>query len=871
MQCRSPLSGLVLALAVLALPLLAAGDPVRLAQAEEAPSEPPSPPPDSDIEEIVVIGSESESSADFASGDSVTGFGAEDLAALGAQDIADIASFTPNLEIVTSGATTPTFFIRGVGLNDFNPTSTGAVAIYRDDVAINAPAIQLPTLFDVEAVNVLRGPQGTGLARNASAGAIKIYSRKPSGDFGGFLRSDIGNFDYRDFEGAVEAPIYEDLLAGRFAFRLSKRDGLMENRCGGAPVERDVLESPPGATVDPPFSICGEPITAGQASPIPPGLEDRVNDLDNWAARGTLRFQPTLDQTWLVNAHGARRDQLSELGQSIGTGDNFIDPATGEQVGGLLGGPSRQGGPVLSNNRYNPREIRARFEELRAVFPENEAKIRLSDELADDLDGAPFEGDFNRTGPTTNDSWGGYLRGEIVLPGAVELTTIAAYDAYDRLTDVDLDFSPLELFEIVTDDEGWQAYYDLSFKGELGEESPLSWEVGGWFMRERIEANVRNFLGDQQAAGVDGRDYTQKLWSAAGYGSFAFDFWEDFSLDGGVRYNWEQKTLDMFIDFVRSTAPQSCVVLEDDQPGAAGPLDCNLRNTWQDLTGTIRLTYRFREDTHAYWKYTRGWKPGTFNATASGFTGPTTADPESIDSFETGVRGRWLEGRLGLDTALFYYSYSDYQIFTARQNFGGTPEFVILNAEDAEVAGAEVDATGRPWPGAFANVRVSWLETQFLDFVQRDEFQVGSADGGGVKFVDRQNSGNRLLNSPQFKVSITAEQSIPLWRYGTLSLRYDGVWTDTTYFDASEGVGLPNDDGQIFKPDNTIAQSPYWLHNLRLGWRHPSGQIEVAGWVRNLTDQVYKSFAFDASNFRKTTIFFVGERRTYGMSASFFF
>jgi hypothetical protein len=92
----------------------------------------------------------------------VTGFNAADLEALGAQSIEDLASFTPNLEIVTAGSTTPTFFIRGVGLNDFNPNSSGAVAIYQDDVPLNSPALQLGTLFDMERVNVLKGPQGTG-------------------------------------------------------------------------------------------------------------------------------------------------------------------------------------------------------------------------------------------------------------------------------------------------------------------------------------------------------------------------------------------------------------------------------------------------------------------------------------------------------------------------------------------------------------------------------------------------------------------------------------------------------------------------------------------------------------------------------------
>ena len=277
------LTGLALALVLFTPGSGHAQEPADPAQPAE-----PTAPPDSGIEEIVVLGAESEAVSDFEAADSVVGFGAEDLAALGAQDVADLAAFTPNLEIVTSGATTPTFFIRGVGLNDFNANSTGAVAIYQDDVAINAPALQLGTLFDVEAVNVLRGPQGTGLARNASAGAIKIYSRKPTGEFGAFLRSEFGNLQFRDFEGAIEAPIYEDLLAARFAFRYSERDGTMKNRCGSAPPLSERVPVPVSNELtrigkrrdDPPWSQCGELVDFDwDDDPMVPGDEF---DPANW-------------------------------------------------------------------------------------------------------------------------------------------------------------------------------------------------------------------------------------------------------------------------------------------------------------------------------------------------------------------------------------------------------------------------------------------------------------------------------------------------------------------------------------------------------------------------------------------------------------
>jgi len=849
----------------------------------------------SQIEEIVIQGGESDAAADFGAGDSVTGFGAEDLAALGAQDIADLAAFTPNLEIVTAGATTPTFFIRGVGLNDFNPNSTGAVAIFQDDVAINAPALQLGTLFDVEAVNVLRGPQGTGLNRNASAGAIKIYARKPSGELGGFLRSDFGNYGFMDYEGAVESPIYEDLLSTRLAFRLSQRDGTMKNGCAGAVPFADRVPANAGlGLTSKPWSQCGEAVKAGEISTVPVGLEETVNDLNNWAARGTLLFQPTLDMSWLLNGHGSRRDELSRLGQSIGTSGFYCPPGVsfdlcfprqGRPAGrteGLLGGSqagvNRESTP---NNGYMPREIRQRYEELApcvvAVLFANQcrtaaqqqaanaAKIKIAEELAQHLDSKPWRGDFNLTGPTTNDTWGTSLNGEVALPWGMQFSSTSAYDTYDRLIDIDLDFSPQTLFQIKTEDDAWQFYQALKLEGQLGE-SPFRWEVGGWGLREVLNAAVENDLGDltlASVAGVSSRDYTQRLWSAAGYASFAYDFLDDFTFDGGVRFNWEQKDLDMSILGTSSTAPEGCTKGADFE----APVDCILDDSWSAPTGTARLTYRFREDTQVYAKYTRGWKPGTYNATASQFTGPSIAEPEDLDAYETGLRGSWLEGRLGLDMSLFYYSYVNYQIFTARQFLGGTPEFVILNANNAEVYGSEVDAVARPWLGAFWNVRFAWLESQFLDFQQVDQFLVqGGGSGVPVEFRERQASGNQLLNSPRFKVSMTAEQTIPLASYGSLIFRYDGVWTDTTYYDATEGKGLGDQDGQKFLPDDTIGQPSFWLHNLRLAWRAPSGQIEVAGWVRNLTNEAYKTFAFDGSNFQSTTIYFVGDPRTVGAS-----
>jgi len=188
----------------------------------------------------------------------------------------------------------------------------------------------------------------------------------------------------------------------------------------------------------------------------------------------------------------------------------------------------------------------------------------------------------------------------------------------------------------------------------------------------------------------------------------------------------------------------------------------------------------------------------------------------------------------------------------------------VINANDAEVYGAEIDALLRPWAGGWVNVRAGWLETEFLDFVTIQQTTRGSPTGQIVVEREIQNSGHPLLNSPRFKLSFTAEQTIPLGKYGFLVPRYDGAWTDTTYYNAQKGRGIPNIQQVQFLPKNTTSQKAYWIHNAQVAYRTPDGRLELAFWIRNITNYPVKAFGFDGSVFQNTTIYFVGDPRTYG-------
>jgi iron complex outermembrane recepter protein len=96
-------------------------------------------------------------------------------------DVTDLNQLAPSLQVKTDdNAANPKIFIRGVGLNDFNPNTASAVGLYTDGVYIGSPLAQMAQFFDIDRLEVLRGPQGTLYGRNTTGGAINVITRKPT-------------------------------------------------------------------------------------------------------------------------------------------------------------------------------------------------------------------------------------------------------------------------------------------------------------------------------------------------------------------------------------------------------------------------------------------------------------------------------------------------------------------------------------------------------------------------------------------------------------------------------------------------------------------------------------------------------------------
>ena len=145
-------------------------------------------------------------------------------------DIMDLQGLSPSLEIKADDASAdPKIFIRGVGLNDFNPNSTGSVGLYVDGLYVSSPLAQMGQFFDLDQVEVLRGPQGTLYGRNTTGGAINVISKKPGDEFAADASLEYGNFNAVRAEGGVGGPLIPGVLALRVAGLYQRDDGYMHN------------------------------------------------------------------------------------------------------------------------------------------------------------------------------------------------------------------------------------------------------------------------------------------------------------------------------------------------------------------------------------------------------------------------------------------------------------------------------------------------------------------------------------------------------------------------------------------------------------------------------------------------------------------
>jgi iron complex outermembrane recepter protein len=151
------------------------------------------------------------------------------------QAAADLAGTVPNLQATLgAGTSVPMFSLRGVSMYDFSFDQQGPVATYFDGVYMGDFPLMPLDMFDLDRVEVLRGPQGTLYGKNTTAGAINFITRQPDFNTGGYIDVGYGNYNRIDVDGAFQVPL-NDKIASRFAFTYSRANGWFENLLPGYP------------------------------------------------------------------------------------------------------------------------------------------------------------------------------------------------------------------------------------------------------------------------------------------------------------------------------------------------------------------------------------------------------------------------------------------------------------------------------------------------------------------------------------------------------------------------------------------------------------------------------------------------------------
>ena len=263
-----------------------------LALAVAAPALAQSPIPAAPLDEVVVTAQKREQrlqdvpfSVAVLDGEAVSTLGT------GGEDILALSARVPSLYAESSsGRIFPRFYIRGLGNTDFDLNANQPVSVVHDEVVLENPVLKGFPLFDVERVEVLRGPQGTLFGRNTPAGVVKFDSVRPSQETDGYLRAAYGRFDSFDIEGALGGAI-SDVLSARVSGLYQSRDDFVDNTF------------------------------------FPAGGEEGFNEFEEFAGRVQFLYEPRDGFSALLNIHGRDLDGGSRLFRA-----NVIAPGTNDRV-----------------------------------------------------------------------------------------------------------------------------------------------------------------------------------------------------------------------------------------------------------------------------------------------------------------------------------------------------------------------------------------------------------------------------------------------------------------------------------------------------------------------------------------------------------
>jgi iron complex outermembrane recepter protein len=695
----------------------------------------------------------------------------------------DVAAITPNFNMNQFNIGEPQFFIRGIGNSLDSAAADPAVSTFVDEVYIGRSGGSSMDLFDLERIEVLRGPQGTLFGKNVVGGAISIHTSKPSDDFMGKLGVSLGDYDLQVVRGLINGGL-TDGVSGKLSFSSRKRDGYVDNVVDGDEyAEQDNLSARGQLLIE-----------ASETVEILLGVDYSTDDVTGNCRNGD-NFD-TWDPTGLGPAYVPVVNALT--GGDVSKCASEASPFQERDIAGFLGRVDWDIGSTSLTSITAYRESDYTHLEDLAAVPVGLTAFNLVDAVDEEAD--QFSQEFRLASTGSGDlQW---LVGLFYMQENVE-----------RAEDfVGVIGPPLNVLEpasvlLAGDITYGQDAETTSYAvfGQLDYAFNEAWSVSVGARYAYDEKEIDQYMTNQEDPAFD----TAVISAAIGLPPAVVEGL--FAPEDAVVLGIPANGFGGLIEFATTG-----------NTGALNfPYETSADESWDEFLPSASVNWNFSDSGMAYFTASRGYKSGAFvSSTNTVEAAQSPLDPEIATNFELGLKSQWLDNRLRLNASVFHMDYEDLQVFRLIGSL-----LVGANAE-ATSQGLELEATALITDNWTLSGSYAYLDAEY------DEYDDGTDDF----------SGNMLPRSSEDSYSL---RSSYLFNFNNGSLldfvvsyayQGDANWTPSNAVAADEdGYGLvdaslnwlsPNTNWEVSLWGKNLSDEEYRIHTIL---SNISGTVDLWG------------------------------------------
>jgi iron complex outermembrane receptor protein len=682
----------------------------------------------------------------------------------GGEDILALASAAPGLHVETSnGRLAPRFYMRGLGNADFTQAASQPVSIVFDDVVMEKVALKSFPLFDMDRIEVIRGPQGTLFGRNTTAGIIKVDTRRPTEETEGYVKAAVGNMGIFNVEAAVGGALVENTLLARVSMLSQNMSDWIDN----------------GYT----------------------GESDFTGGHNIFATRLQFLWTPTDSfSVWLMHQ---RQDQD---GSSSMFRANVFD----------------QGSNKLNEN-YDRDTV-----------------------YWDGGDGNP--GMIKSHGTTLKLDWD---------LDAFTITSITSYqDVYDRFARADIDggygcllvfacgggpagppstpYNPAASPFVGNIDTGSNILMD-QFTQELrlasNSDGAFNYQVGYFYFEDEFDGDAQGQNFGATSFETSSTSYIENTaWAVFGQGTY--DVSDQMTVTFGVRYSDDEKDA-LHVRFSGGVPePLPPISLSDD-----------------NVSWDLALSYDLSDNRQVYGRVTSGFRAQTVQDRLEDDLTATTADSETILSYEFGFKT--VTDRFRLNTAAFYYVVDDMQLVVVG---GADNSTTLLNADEGVGYGIELELDYAVTENLILSGGFGYNKTEINDS------DLAVAPGAMVTPLDPLDQfDDAIIDGNPF-------QHAPKWTFN-FELDYRRTLNSGSEFYFFTDWKVKGETNDFLYENIEFTYDNQFEGGLRAGLRNAEGNFEIGVFGRNITDEDNPLGGIDFAN----NLGYVNQPRVVGVEASYSF